>query len=266
MLSHKSRRFAKEMRLILAIALSFLCASLHAQPVQGPAPAPGSGSFLLLRVGGGFYLTGADLAKGFPQFASLPVGLYYKSSSNITLGINHMPFWGNKVKYNNLFGDVIGPSGEILDQNGFPTIIRYYMRGNSTTFTAGKLFGGKPGKPGQFEVALGAGFMQHYVKMQFDAGRTPQLEGEYTKGYDRLTNGLQLVQHFRWHYLNPETISLFAGLDVSQGFTKNRRSWNFSDYGPDNSLHFDFYTGISAGIIIPLSLKSQAQDNPKYFD
>ncbi len=254
------------MRLILVVALIIFSGTLRAQPVQGPAPAPGSGSFLLLRVGGGFYLTGADLAKGFPQFASLPVGLYYKSGSNITVGINHMPFWGNKVKYSNLFGDVLGPSGEILDQNGFPTIIRYYMRGNATTLTAGKLFGGKPGKPGQFEVALGAGFMQHYVKMQFDAGRTPQLEGQYTKGYDRLTNGLQLVQHFRWHYLNPETISLFAGLDVAQGFTKNRRSWNFSDYGPDNSLHFDFYTGISAGIIIPLSLKSQAQDNPKYFD
>ncbi|MBM3921518.1 MAG: hypothetical protein FJ347_09905 [Sphingomonadales bacterium] len=254
------------MRKLFFILLLLVSATLHAQPVQGPAPAPGGGSFLLLRVGGGFYPTGADLAKGFPQFASLPTGLYYKSAKNITLGVNYTPFWGNKVSYSNLFGDVLGPSGEILDQNGFPTIIRYYMRGNSTTFTAGKLLGGRPGKPGQFEIALGAGFMQHYVKMQFDAGRTPQLEGAYAKGYDRLTNGLQLVQHFRWHYLNPETISLFAGIDVSQGFTKNRRSWNYADGGPDNSRHFDFYSGISAGIIIPLSLKAQAQDNPKYFD
>ena len=254
------------MRSLLFIGLLLVSAALRAQPVQGPQPAPGRGSFLLLRVGGGFYLTGADLAKGFPQFASLPTGLYFKSARNLTLGINHTPFWGNKVSYNNLFGDMLGPSGEILDQNGFPTIIRYYMRGNSTTLTAGKLLGGKPGKPRQFEIALGAGFMQHFVKMQFDAGRTPQLEGEYAKGYDRLTNGLQLVQHFRWHYLNPETISLFAGLDISQGFTKNRRSWNYGDHGPDKDLHFDFYTGISAGIIIPLSLKSQTQDNPKYFD
>ena len=255
-----------QMRKLFFITLLLLTATLQSQPVQGPAPAPGSGSFLLLRVGGGFYLTGADLANGFPQFASLPTGLYYKSAKNLTLGVNHTPFWGNKVSYTNLFGDMLGPSGEILDQNGFPTIIRYYMRGNSTTLTAGKLFGGKPGKPGQFEIALGAGFMQHYVKMQFDVGRTPQLEGEYAKGYDRLTNGLQLVQHFRWHYLNPETMSLFAGLDISQGLTRNRRSWNFGEYGPDNSLHFDFYAGLSAGIIIPLSLKSQAQDNPKYFD
>lgn len=254
------------MRFILAISVLMFAATLQAQPVQGPAPAPGGGSFLLLRVGGGFYLTGADLAKGFPQFASLPAGLYYKSGKNLTLGVNYTPFWGNKVSYTNLFGDMLGPSGEILDQNGFPTIIRYYMRGNSTTFTVGKLIGGRPGKPGKFEIALGAGFMQHYVKMKFDAGRTPQLEGQYAQGYDRLTNGLQLVQHFRWHYLNPETISLFAGLDISQGFTQNRRSWNFGDFGPDKSRHFDFYTGLSAGIIIPLSLKSQAQDNPKYFD
>ena len=257
------------MRLLFSISLFLFGWTLNAQPVQGPAPAPqspGSGSFLLLRVGGGFYLTGADLAKGFPQFASMPAGLYYKSSNNLTVGINYMPFWGSRVNYTNLFGNMPGPSGEILDQNGFPTVIRYYMRGYSSTLTVGKLLGGKRDGAGQFEIALGGGFMQHYVKLRFDAGRTPQLEGEYAKGYDRLTNGLQLVQHFRWHYLNPETISLFAGVDVSQGFTKNRRSWNYADGGPDNSRHFDFYSGISAGIIIPLSLKARVQDNPKYFE
>ena len=254
------------MRTILIIAILFLSGSIQAQPAQGPAPAPGGGSFILMRVGGGFYLTGADLAKGFPQFASLPVGIYYKSASNVTMGVNFTPFWGNKVSYNNLFGDMLGPSGELLDQNGYPTIIRYYMRGNSTTATIGKLIGGKANKPGKFEIAIGAGFMQHYVKMQFDAGKTPQLEGAYAKGYDRLTNGLQLVQHFRWHYLNPETISLFVGLDVSQGFTQNRRNWNYGDYGPDKRTRFDFYSGLSAGIIIPMGLKTQARYNPKYFD
>jgi hypothetical protein len=257
------------MRLLSIISVFLIVSVTSAQPIQGPAPAPqspGSGSFLLLRVGGGFYLTGADLAKGFPQFASMPAGLYYKSGSNITVGINHTPFWGNRVNYSNLFGDMLGPSGEVIDQNGFPTVIRYYMRGSATNLTVGKLLGGKGGKSGQFELALGAGFMQHFVKMRFDVGRTPQLEGDYAKGYDRLTNGLQLVQHFRWHYLNPETISVFAGLDVAQGFTQNRRGWNFADGGPDNSKHFDFYSGLSAGIIIPLSLKASKQDNPKYFE
>jgi hypothetical protein len=263
---NKNRTFAMVLRLFFLIFLSSLMATLQSQPVQGPAAAPGSGSYVLLRVGGGFYLTGADLSKGYPQFASIPVGVYYKSASNITLGFNYSPFLGNKVSYTNLYGDMLGPSGEVLDQNGFPTVIRYYMRGFSSTATIGKLLGRSGHKGGQFEVALGAGFMQHYIKTQFDEGRTPQLEGDYAAGYDRLTNGLQLVQHFRWHYLNPETISLFAGLDISQGFTKNRRSWNYSNMGADTRTHIDFYGGISAGILIPIGLKTQERFNPKYFD
>lgn len=260
---------SQQMRHLLLLISGICALQVAAQPVLGPSPAPGSGSgsFAIIRVGGGFYATGGDLAKRFPQFASLPVGVYYKSASNITLGVNYTPFMGNRVDYTGLFGGIIGPSGEILDQNGFPTIIRYYMRGSSTTFTAGKLIQASKGsKHGTFELSGGAGFMQHFIRMRFDVGRTPQLEGDYAAGYDRLTNGLQLVQHFRWHYLNTETVSVFAGVDVSEAFTRHRRNWNYADMSADNDLRTDIYFGLSAGLLIPIGLKTSASSNPKYFD
>lgn len=255
------------MRAIMLCLLSAAALRLSAQPVQGPAPAPGTGSYAIIRVGGGFYATGGDLAKRFPQFASLPVGVYYKSANNWTLGVNYSPFLGNKINESDLFGDLLGPTGEIIDQNGFPTIIRYYMRGFSATGTVGKLIPtGRSARHGSIELSAGAGFMQHFIRMRFDVGRTPQLEGNYAAGYDRLTNGLQLVQHARWHYLNTETISVYAGIDVAQGFTRHRRSWNYATMSPDRDLRTDIYFGLSAGILIPIGLKTDATRNPKYFD
>lgn len=254
------------MRSLLLIAQLAFISSLLSQRLQGPAPAPGSGSYIMLKVGGGFYATSGDLAKRYSQFASIPVSLGYKSKSNMSFSLNYSPLLGSKVNITGLFGDMLGPSGEILDQNGFPTIIRYYMRGFSAGGTLGKVFpAGKSSKHGSFEISAGAGMLQHYIKMQFDAGRTPQLEGIYTAGYDRLTNGVQLSQHFRWQYLNTETISVYAGIDVCQGFTKNRRSWNFSEMAAETKVRKDIFFGLSAGIIIPVTLKASAAES-KYFD
>jgi hypothetical protein len=254
------------MRSALFFLLAFIPVLAASQAIQGPAQAPGSGSYIMLKVGGGFYATSGDLAKRYPQFASIPISLGYKSKSDLSFSFNYSPILGNQVNIDGLFGDILGPSGEILDQNGFPTVIRYYMRGFSSGGTVGKIFpAGKSSKHGSFEISAGAGMMQHYIKMQFDAGRTPQLEGLYTAGYDRLTNGLQLSQHFRWQYLNTETISVYAGIDVCQGFTKNRRSWNFSEMSADTKARKDIYFGLSAGVIIPVTLKASASES-KYFD
>ncbi len=254
------------MRPVLLFTLLSLTSSLFSQAAMGPAPAPGSGSYILMKVGGGFYATSGDLAKRYPQFASIPVSLGYKAKSNLSFSINYSPLLGSKVDITGLFGDMLGPSGEILDQNGFPTVIRYYMRGFSAGGTVGKVFpAGKSNKHGSFEISAGAGMLQHYIKMQFDAGRTPQLEGLYTAGYDRLTNGLQLSQHFRWQYLNTETLSVYAGIDVGQGFTQNRRSWNFSEMSAETKGRKDIFFGLSAGIMIPVTLKASAAES-KYFD
>lgn len=248
------------------ILLSVLFLEAQNPPVQGPFLAPGKGNYLILKAGGGYYSTAGDLAKRFPHFAGIPVGLYYKSKSSWTTGLDWSPFLSNRVETRGLFGDMLGPSGELIDQNGFSTIIRYYMRGYSFTGRVGRLINlDKGGRFGHLEISAGAGFMQHRIKMRFDARLSPQLEGDYRYGYDRLTNGLQLVQNIRWHYLNPETISLFAGFDFGQGFTQNRRNWNYSEYRQDDDRRLDSYFGFSAGILIPVSLK-RGQENPRYFD
>jgi hypothetical protein len=254
------------MRPALLISMFTFTLSLLSQGLPAPAQTAKSGSYILMKVGGGFYATSGDLAKRYSQFASIPVSLGYKSKSNLSFSLNYSPILGNNVNITGLFGDMLGPTGEILDQNGFPTIIRYYMRGFSAGATVGKIFpAGKSSKHGSFEISAGAGMLQHYIKMQFDAGRTPQLEGLYTAGYDRLTNGLQLSQHFRWQYLNTETLSVYAGIDVCQGFTQNRRSWNFSEMAAETKVRKDIYFGLSAGIIIPVTLKAAASES-KYFD
>ncbi|MBL7812754.1 MAG: hypothetical protein JNL57_11070 [Bacteroidetes bacterium] len=226
-----------------------------------PAPATKSETMILLKVGGGFYKSAGILGQRYPHFAGIPVAAYLKTSSNLTFGIDFMNFLGSKVNTTGLLQGINGSSGNVLDQNGFPTVIRYYMRGYTLTGTAGKLFKVNNKNPQlKLQTQFGLGFMQHKTRMQLDAGRSPQVEGEYQEGYDRLTNGLQLTQTLRLHYVNTETLSVFAGVDLSQGFTRNQRNWDYGFGNREPGRRLDTYFGISAGILIPITLRSSTRE------
>ena len=46
-------------------------------------------------------------------------------------------------------------------------------------------------------------------------------------------------------------INFFVNLEFTQGFTKNRRDYNFDLMGPDNSQKTDLFYGIKVGWIFP---------------
>ncbi len=102
------------------------------------------------------------------------------------------------------------------------------MRGFYTIATVGKIFSLKRPNPNKgIHVKVGAGFMQHKLRMQFDSDKVPQLEDEYVKGYDQLHNGAMLMASIQYHVIAMRNLSFYAGFDYVQGYTKNRRSWNY---------------------------------------
>jgi hypothetical protein len=248
----------------IAILFALLFVMVCAQAKSAKDSSNGEAG-ILLKVGGGGYTCFGTLSYRYPHFASIPVAAYLKTKNNFTFGVDFMTFLGSKVNSTNLLYGIGGNDGTVLDVDGFPTLLRYYMRGYSITATAGKLFSLKPGKEsGKLQLNFGVGFMQHKTKIQFDKGKTPQLDGAYAYGYDRLTNGLQLTQSIRYHYLNTETLSVFFGLDFSQGFTKAQRNWDSGFGNADAGRRLDLYAGASAGILIPIMFKTPTK-NPGYF-
>lgn len=220
-----------------------------------------SGSFgIYLSAGTSFFQPSGVLADRFKRFWGIPMGLTLKDRNNFYYQAEHTVLLGAQVNEPLLFSGITGPSGYILDVNGNPAIIRKYMRGFVTRFEAGKEFYhfGRI-KKSSLSAGLGLGFIQHRIALRFDRGNLPQMEGEYADGYDRLTNGFLISQHFTYRYVNPSTISLFASLTMSEGFTKNKRNWN---NGADNTIYAsrtELFPGLTAGIIIPLKYKKPNQ-------
>lgn len=223
-----------------------------------------SDAAIVMKVGGGINFGLADLGKRFPVFATMPAEVYFKSANRLTFGLAYSPLLGNRVKIDSLYGGIIGPSQILFDKNGFPGLVRYYMRGFAIQGTLGKIIPVKQSLHAGIELRFGAGMMQHYIKARYDSESIPQIDAENRVGYDRLSNGLMFSQTINYHYLNTETVSFFVGLTLGQGFTKNRRSWDFSTMRQDNVLRKDVFLGLGGGLLIPITIKTNT--TPDYYN
>lgn len=222
-------------------------------------------SYIILNVGASYQFGLSDLGKRYSTFSSITAGAYFRSPKKFIIGGEYGPYLGNNVSIYNLYGNIVGPTGVIIDKNGNPAVIRYYMRGYYLQGYLGKVFALKPQwKHSGIQVKIGGGFMQHRIKMRFDKGLVPQLEDDYKEGYDRLTNGFMFTQNIQYQYFDFDNLSLVAGVNFAQGFTKNRRNWNYSEFKQDNTLRHDFYFGFNLGILIPIALKSNV--NHEYYN
>jgi hypothetical protein len=255
---HSQQRM-KRLSTLLVGLLFVLCSNLHAQETEQGTRA------LLLKTGAGFNIGLADLHKRFPTFGILPFEVYYLNPKKITYGLSFNQFLGNRVTVDSLYGGIVGKSQIMFDREGFPGLIRYYMRGYSVQATVSKIFPiNEKWKNSGIEVRLGVGFMEHKIRAKFDQGKLPQIEGEYALGYDKLSNGPMFSQAINFHYLNTETVSFFAGVNLGQAITKNRRSWDYGLMRQDNTVRKDLFFGVSGGILIPIIFKGSK--GPGYFD
>jgi len=195
----------------------------------------------------------------------------YKLGKNyqVQAGINAI--FSGKVKENGIFDTMVGGTGYLVDVNGNLAEIKMYERGITWHVDFGKVI-----PTSKFDInsgillTAGAGFMQHYIKYTFQRTVLPQLEGEYAKGYDRLTNGLMLRGFAGYQRIDPKAMLNFvAGIEVLNGLTKNRRAFNFDTRTADNTSRNDLMIGIKVGVMISISGRKAGTskgDEERYFD
>ena len=95
--------------------------------------------------------------------------------------------------------------------------------------------------------------MQHKIWINDNANNFAQLDGDYKKGYDRLTGGAMLAGALGYQYLEKRRfLSFYAGLDFAMGFTQEMRNWNFDLMSADKHRRLDMTIGIRAVWIIPV--------------
>ncbi|MBL7943146.1 MAG: hypothetical protein JNM00_10290 [Flavobacteriales bacterium] len=203
---------------------------------------------------------GGDLAFRFMNNMSLGGAFQIRTPANWYYGIEGTYFFGNKVNEPGLMQNLYTDAGEILDNSGQVAIVAPQERGFTVMANGGRLFPVVgPNDYSGILVRVGAGFMRHKIRLEHQESEITQLEGDYAKGYDRLTYGPAISQHIGYmHASNNRLINFYIGVEAFEGFTKGRRALNFDTRTTDNAQRFDMLVGLRAGWILHLTPRTQS--------
>ena len=201
-----------------------------------------------------FQLPAADLSDRFGFNSSIYGGLYYKNASNWVYGAESSFIFGNRIVDNSLINSYVFTSGgSIIGADGYPADIFFFERGLEISARVGKLI---PMLKNNSDSGLflqgGIGFLQHKIHIDQRGNAVVYLQGEYAKGIDRLTNGVMLTQYIGYMHLGRRWTNFNIGIEAMEGFTKNRRAYNYDEMRAETETRLDILLSIRFGLILPV--------------
>ena len=200
-----------------------------------------------------YQVPGADMAKRFKNNFNLGMLFQWKLKSNWIFGVEGNFLFAENIKETDNLAPIATSEGQIIDQAGTYANVLLQERGILIYGKAGKVFPIFGPNPNSGLVAtVGVGVLQHKIRIE-TRDDVPQLADDYKKGYDRLSNGLSLTEFIGYmHFGNSRLINFSAGFEFTQGFTKNRRDYNFDTMMKDNTKRLDLLSGIKLSWFFPL--------------
>ena len=213
-----------------------------------------------------YQIPGGDLASRFGNNHNLGLGFHIKTKTSWFYGIQGTYLFGSRVIPENGFLENLKiEGGYILDNDGQLSKISLQERGWTCTLDGGKLFPVFGPNPNSGILVMGgAGLFQHKIRIEHQETHIQQLEKEYLKGYDRLTNGPVFREFVGYFYMsNNRLVNFVIGLEAWQAFTQSRRDLNFDTMTADTQKRNDSLFGIRAGWT--LHLYKRMSDNYYYY-
>ena len=195
----------------------------------------------------------ADMADRFGANNNLGSGFYFKFSHDFLIGVEANYFFGGVVHEDTMLNYLYNSSGNLTGIDGLYETVFVNERGYSFFGKFGKIIPVHHSNPNSgLTLIVGAGFLEHKIKLSDPNNSLPQVEGDYAKGYDRLTNGFAISQYIGYTNLDSRKLLNFnIGLEATEAFTKNRRDWNFDQMRKDDEKRLDVLLGIRIGFILP---------------
>lgn len=209
-----------------------------------------------------FHLPGGDMAHRFGFSNTVGGDFTFKTSRGFIIGLDYSFIFGEKVvNKEDYFKGIQTTGGFVIDGNGMLAEAFLYERGFNAAVIVGKQFNIWNNNPnsGPF-VQVHGGFMQHYVRIENPYKTAPQINDEYAKLYDRLTNGFSVTEFVGYRFMgNGRLWNFYAGFEFVQGFTMGRRSYNVDDMSADNPKRLDLLSGVRVGWVIPIYGKTRQE-------
>jgi hypothetical protein len=239
--------------LLLVFFVSFFDQSSIAQDSTSAFP------FILFQYN--FSSANADMEDHFNTIHAVGGGLGYKTFSNWQFELKADYLFSQNIKSEGLLDNIINEAGDVTDSDGELVKVVYEMKGFTIFAQGGKilpLFQANANS-GVF-VSAGVGFLHHFIDYDYRDGRVFQLEEDMLKGYDRLTNGFAIRQFVGYQFYGKQNLLNFQlGIESTQGFTRNRREFNYVDRSFDKDLKTDILLGFRACWMIPFK-KRRAEE------
>lgn len=199
--------------------------------------------------------TGGDLADRYGFFNHIGGMAGYKTNKNWYWCLDGNFMFGNDIKVPNLLAGITDSNGIINDINGGVGKVFLFSRGFNVNVGFGKLFPVlSPNKNSGILIQAGAGFLYHKIRIETNEQVIPQIENEYTYGYDRLTTGLNFHQFIGYSFMsNAGFYNFYGGFYFQQGLTKNYRTIFFDqpDVPVSTATRLDLQFGLRIGWYIP---------------
>lgn len=219
----------------------------------------------LLDISYAYQVPGADLAKRFGFNSNLGGSFMIKTKKNWLIGVDGSFIFGNRIVDDSFLRPFEDPGGGIIGITGLYSNIQLYQRGFTFQAKVGKilpLF--QANANSGVMVMFGAGFLQHKIRIEDEFQEVPLLNGSTAKGYDRLTNGFMISQFIGYRLMATNKLfNFWAGFEFMQGFTRNRRGFNYDTGLEDNAQRFDALNGFRIGATLPFYKKVPKE---YYFD
>jgi hypothetical protein len=203
-------------------------------------------SFTMLGAAFQYQFPGGDMAERFGNNFNVGGFLNYKFANNWLMGLDGNFLFADRIKENGILDSISTDDGFIIGESGEYAKVYLYERGYHFSLKAGKLLNLLgPNKNSGILLTVGAGFLEHKIKIEVDKEDVPELSKEYKKGYDRLTNGLAITEGISFmHCGNKRLINFTVGFECTQAFTENRRDINFDQMKKDTTKRLDLLYGL----------------------
>ena len=103
-------------------------------------------------------------------------------------------------------------------------------------------------------ITASIGYMMHKIRIEVVNESVPQLQGDYKRGYDRLSAGFTLGEFLGYMYMGKHRlVNFYAGIECYQGWTSNQREYNFDEMKYASEKRFDLLFGPKVAWVIPLN-------------
>ncbi len=202
-----------------------------------------------------FHRPAGDLSDRFGNSLEIGVGSeFITKKTRFLFGLTGTLLFGNTVN-ENVLEIVTNEDGNIVGSDQIAGIVSLKQRGFYAGAHVGKIFKFTSNSLSGIRFTVGAGLLQHKIRVQDELDNINLVRGDLVKGFDRLTNGLSFHQFLGYqHFGKSGLFNVFGGVEAYEGFTMSRRSFDNTLMRRDDEERVDILLGLKFGFMVKFNL------------